>query len=259
MSGKRLLAASIALAIAVPCLFGQHGGGGASAGPKQAERGNVLVDDLDLHLFLADLRAPSAPRAMNGHLALSAAGPYRIVSAAFEHEGYATLHHFDVNKHGVFVLAYAVPLLRSESLRYRLVIDGAWTTDPSNPRSVRDQASGIESSVADVPYLDDRRLGSYQILAKDGSTARFLFRAESGRSVTVYGDFDNWDPFIHRLSETEAGVYTLDLPLAPGTHRYAFVYGGDVLPDPLNPRREKDSEGKVVSVLVVGSGASAPR
>lgn len=256
MSIKRFLVASIALTVAVAAFPADHGGGGSSAVPKQVKRGNVRVDDLETHLFLADLRSAVAPRVVNGYLALSAAGPYRTVSAAFEHEGFATLHRFDINKHGVFVLAYTVPLKSEGSVRYRLVIDGAWTSDPSNPHSVRDSASGIEVSVAAVPFIDDRRLGSYEILAKDGVTARFLFKAESGRSVTVYGDFDNWDPFIHELSETEPGIYTLELPLAPGTHRYAFVYGGEVLPDPLNPRREKNDEGKIVSVLVVGAPSS---
>jgi hypothetical protein len=257
---KRLASAILALALAAasaPVLSAQHGGGAAA--PAAARRGNVLVEDLDLHIFLAGLRAARAPRVIDGELALSAAGPYRAVAAAFEHESFAVLHPFDRNKQGVFVLAYPVPLARAEPLRYRLVIDGAWMTDPSNPAAERDPATGIEASVAAVPYIDDRRLGSYHILGEDGRTARFLFRGESGRSVTVYGDFDNWDPFIHELAETEPGVYTLDLPLPEGTHRYAFVYGGEVLPDPLNPTREKNAEGKIVSVLVVGPALASAR
>jgi hypothetical protein len=256
---KRLASAALALALAaasVPLLSAQHGGGGGGA-PAQAKRGNVLVESLDLHLFLAGLRAPRAPRVIDGELALSAAGPYRAVAAAFEHEGFSVLHPFDRNKQGVFVLAYPVPLARAEPLRYRLVVDGAWMTDPSNPAAERDPSTGIAASVAAVPFIDDRRLGSYHILAEDGRTARFLFRGEEGRSVTVYGDFDNWDPFIHELAEIEPGVYALELPLPEGTQRYAFVYGGEVLPDPLNPTREKNAEGKIVSVLVVGSALAS--
>ncbi len=232
----------------------QHGAASASA-PVQVKHGNVLVEDLDLHVFLAGLRSAVPPRVFNNTLALTVSGPYRVVLAAFAHEGYAKLHPFDRNKQGVFVLAYPVPLARSEPLMYRLVIDGSWTVDPLNPRTSIDTASRAEVSVVDIPYLDDRKLGAYKILADDGKTARFLFRAESGKTVTVYGDFDNWDPFIHELRETEPGIYTLELPLPEGTHRYAFVYGGDVLPDPLNPKREKNAEGKIVSVLVVGSGS----
>jgi hypothetical protein len=257
---KRLARAALAAALALAsahALSAQHGGGAAA--PAQAEKGNVRVDDLELHLFLSGLRSAQAPRVMDGQLALSASGPYRSVAAAFEHEGFAVLHLFDRNKQGVFVLAYPVPMLREEPLRYRLVVDGAWTSDPANPASIRDPRSGVELSVAEVPRIDDRRLGTYQLLAEDGRTARFLFRGESGRSVTVYGDFDNWDPFIHELAETESGVYTLDLILPEGTHRYAFVYGGEVVPDPLNPRKEKNAEGKIVSVLVVGPSLAAAR
>jgi hypothetical protein len=250
---KRLLSAALVLAIAASSAYAQHGGGSKSA-PVQEKRGNVLVDDLDLHILLAGLGEAQAPRVVGGYLALSVAGPYRAVAAAFEHEGFATMHPFDLNKQGVFVLAYPVPLFRKESLRYRLVVDGAWMTDPANPARERDPSARVELSVAAVPYIDDRKLGTYRLLAEDGRTARFLFRGEGGRAVTVYGDFDNWDPFIHELVETEPGVYTLDLPLAEGVHRYAFVYRGEAIPDPLNPVREKNAEGKIVSVVVVGSG-----
>ncbi len=245
-----------ALALAVQPLTAQHGAS-SSAGPVQVKHGNVLVEDLDLHVFLAGLRTALPPRVINGNVVLSVSGPYRVVAAVFEHEGYAELHPFDRNKQGVFVFAYPVPLSRREPLLYRLVIDGAWTVDPLNPRTTADVSSRVEVSVLDVPYLDDRRLGAYKLLAEDGRTVRFLFRAEHGKRVAVYGDFDNWDPFIHELIETEPGVYSLDLPLPEGTHRYAFVYEGEVVPDPLNPRREKNAEGKIVSVVVVGPSSNS--
>jgi 1,4-alpha-glucan branching enzyme len=105
--------------------------------------------------------------------------------------------------------------------------------------------------VARVPYLSDLHLGLYKLLGDDGRTARFLFRGESGESVTVCGDFDNWDPFIHEMSETSPGIYQLDLPLPQGRHYYAFVYRGEELPDPLNPEKAANREGKIVSVLTV--------
>ena len=100
--------------------------------------------------------------------------------------------------------------------------------------------------------LSDLHLGKYVILAEDGRTARFVFQARPGEIVSVCGDFDNWDPFIHEMPETSPGTYELALPLPRGTHRYAFVYRGEFLADPLNPTKAVDAEGRLVSVLDAG-------
>jgi 1,4-alpha-glucan branching enzyme len=130
-------------------------------------------------------------------------------------------------------------------------VDGVWTVDPANPERRADPDTGLELSVARVPYLSDLHLGLYSVLDENGSTARFVFRGASGESVAVCGDFDNWDPFIHEMSETSPGEYRLDLPLAPGRHYYTFVYRGRELTDSLNPARATSRDGKAVSVLVV--------
>jgi hypothetical protein len=228
----------------------QHGSGGGSAPAMPLTKGRV-IESMPLHLYLAGLKSAKAPRAIEGELAMSASGPYRAVAAAFVHEGFATLHPFERNKQGVFVLAYPIPLNRREALEYRLVVDGVWTLDPANPERRADPESGLDVSVASVPELSDLRLGLYRILDEEGSTARFAFRGASGESVTVCGDFDNWDPFILEMAETSPGLYRLDLPLPPGKHYYTFVYRGEALPDPLNPVKASNRDGKVVSVLTV--------
>jgi hypothetical protein len=212
-----------------------------------------MVESLPLHLKLAGLKAAIAPEAIDGELALSVAGPYRSVAAAFAHEGFAILHPYERNKAGVFVLAYPIPLNRREELEYRVIVDGVWTVDPKNPERRADPETGLQLSVARVPFLSDLRLGLYPLLDEEGSVARFLFRGASGESVTVCGDFDNWDPFIHEMPEASPGTYRLDLPLPPGKHYYTFVYRGEAIPDPLNPQKAADREGKVVSVLTVAN------
>ncbi len=219
----------------------------------QARPAGRVIESLTLHLELAGLRTAKAPEVLEGELILSVLGPYRSVAAAFAHEGFATLHPFERNRQGVLVLAYPIPLKRTEPLEYRIVVDGVWTLDPSNPERQADAATGIEVSVARIPYLSDLRLGVYRLLDEDGRTARFIFRGASGEAVTVCGDFDNWDPFIHEMPETSPGIYRLDLPLPPGRHYYTFVYRGEELPDPLNPTKAANRDGKVVSVLQVAN------
>jgi hypothetical protein len=247
VTSKRYLAAVLAIAIASLPLWAE--GARPIAESKTSGR---IIDKLPLHLALAGMKSAKAPQVIQGELVLSVSGPYRSVAAAFAHEDFALLHPYQRNRQGVFVLAYPVPLKwKSETIEYRIIIDGAWTVDPVDPERRSDSASGLELSVAHVPYLSDLHLGLYKILGDDGRTAQFLFRGESGESVTVCGDFDNWDPFIHEMSETSPGIYELDLPLPRGRHYYVFVYRGEELPDPLNPEKAANREGKVVSVLTV--------
>jgi hypothetical protein len=213
--------------------------------------GGNVVESLPLHLKLAGLKAAKGPELFEDYLVLSAVGPFRFVGAVFEHEGFIRIHAFERNSQGVFVLAYPIPLKRSSPLAYRLVIDGVWTADPSNPRRRSDRPTGLELSVVDVPNLSDLRLGRREILAEDGRTAHFLYRAEPGETVSVCGSFDNWDPFIHEMAETSPGTYELELPLPPGTNYYAFVHRGETKPDPLNVAKASRPEGQVVSVVVV--------
>jgi hypothetical protein len=245
----RCLAAAAALAIIAMPLGAE---GSASPRPQPKVLGRV-IESLPLHLEMSMLKAAKAPEAIEGELLLSASGPYRAVAAAFAHEGFAILHPYERNRQGVFVLAYPIPLKRSEALEYRVIVDGVWTVDPANPERRTDPASGLELSVARVPNLSDLHLGLYRLLGDDGRTARFLFRAASGESVSVSGDFDNWDPFIHAMPETSPGQYQLDLPLPPGTHYYCFIYRGESLSDPLNPAKASSADGKIVSVLTVAN------
>ncbi len=244
----RYLLASAALAV-----VSFHLGAEGAAKVVQPKTAGRVIESLAIHLELSGLKAAKAPHAMEGELLLSVFGPYRAVAAAFAHEDFAILHPYERNKHGVFVLAYPIPLNQAKDLEYRIIVDGVWTIDPTNALRRNDPETGLELSVARVPFLSDVRLGFYRLLGEDGMTARFLFRAPSGESVTVCGDFDNWDPFIHEMSETSPGMYRLDLPLPPGRHYYTFVYRGEALTDPLNLARASNRDGKVVSVLVVGN------
>jgi hypothetical protein len=238
----------LALSISLLCLPLAAEGTGTLSQPKVAGR---VIESLPLHLQLAGLKTAKAPIVLEGELVLSAFGPYRFVAAAFAHEGFAILHPYERNRQGVFVLAYPIPLNRKEDLEYRVIMDGVWTTDPANPSTREDPDTGLVLSSARVPVLSDLHLGLYKLLDEDGTTARFLFRGASGESVTVCGDFDNWDPFIHELAETSPGIYRLDLALSPGRHYYRFNYRGESLPDPLNPSKASSSDGQLVSVLNV--------
>lgn len=211
--------------------------------------GAFQVESLTLHLHLAGLKKAVPPHVLEGYLILTADGSFRHVGASFGHEDFQTIHSFQQNAHGLFVLAVPVPYEVREPLRYRLVVDGIWGRDSVNPRFDRDPRTGAVFSLASVPYISSARPGVWKIVADDGRTARFRYESESGLIVWVVGDFNAWDPFVHELAETSPGVYELTLPLPSGEHRYAFLVRGDRVPDPLNPDRLFDSAGRTVSVV----------
>ncbi|NLJ46145.1 MAG: hypothetical protein GX430_06260 [Treponema sp.] len=211
--------------------------------------GAFQVESLTLHLHLAGLSRAVPPHVLEGHLVFTAEGSFRHVGAAFAHEDFRTVHSFQKNAHGLFVLAVPVPYEVREPLRYRLVVDGVWGRDSANPRFERDPRTGAVFSLAAVPFLSSARPGVWRIVADDGRTARFRYESEPGLVVALVGDFNAWDPFVHELTETGPGVYELSLPLPAGEHRYAFLVRGDRVPDPLNPDRLYDAAGRTVSVI----------
>ncbi|HRZ90728.1 MAG TPA: hypothetical protein P5117_14695 [Spirochaetia bacterium] len=211
--------------------------------------GAFQVESLSLHLHLAGLKNAAPPQVVEGYLILTAEGSFRHVGASFAHESFRTVHSFQRNAHGLFILAVPVPYEVREPLKYRLVVDGIWGRDAVNPEFERDPRTGAVFSLAAVPFLSSARPGAWNLVAEDGRTARFRYESDPGLSVAVIGDFNAWDPFVHELKETRPGVYELALPLPSGEHRYAFLVRGDRVPDPLNPARLYDSAGRTVSVL----------
>lgn len=207
------------------------------------------VSSIGLHLHISGLKEARPPEVIEGYLVLSARGSYRFVGAAFSHEDWRTVHAYEKNLNGVFVLAVPVPYGEGVTTRYRLVVDGLWMADPVNPRKIRDPATGVSLSYMDLPGRPRTVLGIWDP-AGEGS-ATFHFTGEPGQRVTVAGSFNAWDPFIHELYEISPGVYELSLQLAPGEYRYVFVYRGQRVPDPLNRQLLYSVDGRPVSGLSI--------
>ena len=62
----------------------------------------------------------------------------------------------------------------------------------------------------------------------------FRLRAPAGASVYLVGDFNNWNPTIEKMNETD-GVFEVRLFLLPGKYRYKFAVDGNWIADPDNP------------------------
>jgi hypothetical protein len=81
---------------------------------------------------------------------------------------------------------------------------------------------------------------------------QFVLSAPAAKRVAVAGDFSGWKP-VHVMMRSEAGVWTVVVPLDPGVHDYAFVVDGERwVPDPKAPT-VNDGFGGVNSRLAVMS------
>jgi AMP-activated protein kinase-like protein len=79
---------------------------------------------------------------------------------------------------------------------------------------------------------------------------QFVLTAPAARQVAVAGDFSGWKP-VHVMTRSEAGVWTVVVPLDPGVHEYAFVVDGERwVADPTAPP-VRDGFGGVNSRLAV--------
>jgi hypothetical protein len=204
-----------------------------------------------LNLAITRINASQPPQLVDDVLLLSyrPVTATRFVGVRFAHESWKELHAYRVNEKGVFVLEYPWPEGATE-IRYRVVMDGLWMTDPANP-DVETDAAGNAVSVFRLDRAPQHRLAS-PVRGDDGAVT-FTYAGIPGRRVALVGDFNNWDPFMTMLEESSPGVYTVTLRIPPGPHWYAFYSGGLRIIDRLNGDSGLDPDGRIVSYFSLPS------
>ena len=82
---------------------------------------------------------------------------------------------------------------------------------------------------------------------------QFGFVAPHAASVALVGDFNDWDPKATPLrAASTGGVWSVEVPIQPGRHLYAFVVDGAVWrPDPVAPQATGEDYGEPNSALTV--------
>jgi 1,4-alpha-glucan branching enzyme len=80
----------------------------------------------------------------------------------------------------------------------------------------------------------------------------FSLEAPQGRTVSVAGSFNDWDPGVTLMPyDPERKVYHIEVLLTPGEYEYKFVVDGEWLLDEANPGFYPNDFGTLNSVLVV--------
>ena len=86
---------------------------------------------------------------------------------------------------------------------------------------------------------------------------QFVLVAPQAASVSLVGDFNDWDPARAPMHAARAGVWATMIPLAPGRYRYAFLVNGvEWRADPAAPAVRDDEFGSPSSVVTVGGRGS---
>ncbi len=86
-----------------------------------------------------------------------------------------------------------------------------------------------------------------------GKAVRVVFKFDSpkAQSVTLAGDFNDWDTERTKLRRNMGGLWEVALKLTHGRHRYVFVVDGDCVLDPNANGTEKTEEGYKTSLIFV--------
>lgn len=85
-------------------------------------------------------------------------------------------------------------------------------------------------------------------------SVKFNFYAPEAKMVSIAGDFNRWSIEEGRMMKQDNGVWTIEVPLKPGTHHYMFVVDGKTwVPDPNAELYRDDGFGNKNSVLRVST------
>ncbi|MBR1638358.1 MAG: isoamylase [Treponema sp.] len=208
----------------------------------------------DLDMLLHEINKPGAPIVTDDYIIFTVSPKYRFAGIAFDFEDYQIIHPFQVltqtddeekksRKHMFYCYDRQHKLT---TIKYRLVLDGLWTTDPLNPNKEYDDNVNLYFSRVDVS--DGIKIYTN---ASESNTVHFIYKGESGQKIHLAGTFTNWDPWIYQLNETSPGLYELDLPLASGKYYYNYYIGLTPILDNTNPEKIYTNDGRSASVIIV--------
>jgi len=89
-------------------------------------------------------------------------------------------------------------------------------------------------------------------LEKAARTVAISFHAPQARRVSLAGDFNKWSAEKGLMKKESNGIWTLEVPLQPGTYHYMFVVDGEAwVTDPNAESYRDDGFGNKNSVLRV--------
>lgn len=79
----------------------------------------------------------------------------------------------------------------------------------------------------------------------------FMCNAPEAKSVSLVGDFNQWNPMAHPMKQMPDRCWLLKIELKHGHHRYAFLVDGVLTIDPRGQGITRNDKGERVSLVPV--------
>ncbi len=144
-----------------------------------------------------------------------------------------------MTKSGTGVWSVTVPL-EPGYYTYKFYIDGKWVPDPDVDARVADGRGGWAT-----PLAAYSRKSEYV-------PVRFTLDRPEAEDIRVTGSWNNWDPEGIRMAKDEDGLWSITIPLKPGTHFYKFYIDGKWVADPDEPdKMVSDGKGGYMTKFVL--------
>ena len=222
---------------------------------------NQIIQDS----IIAQIKTVREPVVFGDYVIFTTDAHVRHTGIAFDFENYRRVHSFRrlvkpnlEADSAPNLLFYVLKIPQNLTLiKYRLVIDGLWTTDPHNANAEFAENANVNVSKVVINRPAENRTGIAQAAGSANSdaaapgTVRFVYEGESGQRIRLGGTFTNWDSFIYELQETSPGLYQLELSLPKGTYYYAFYKGMSAFADDKNPKKVYTADGRIASVISI--------
>ena len=79
----------------------------------------------------------------------------------------------------------------------------------------------------------------------------FYLPAPAAQAVSVIGDFNKWNRFVHPMTRQADGLWVVQVPLHHGHHQYLFMVDGKPQMDPQAHGSAPHEKYQKVSVLAI--------
>ncbi len=132
--------------------------------------------------------------------------------------------------------------------KYKLMVDDIWINDPNNTNVITDDSG---QPVSYFELKEDFIPGATYPLWLEKDLYQFKYENISAKSVSLVGDFNNWNPYLTILTNMGAGEFFVKVRLKPGIHSYCFVVDDEWKADPNNLNQYSDRTGTIINIIYV--------
>jgi 1,4-alpha-glucan branching enzyme len=94
-------------------------------------------------------------------------------------------------------------------------------------------------------------MSSYGAKPVNLRAVNFICNAPQAQSVSIVGDFNNWNPHSHPMQRQPDQAWFLTVELKHGHHRYAFLVDGVLTLDPRAQGITRNDQNERVSLIPV--------